>query len=113
MSEKFTTQNKAGLWNNDNKQEPWQDDYKSKIYISEPGWHWIGAVEKGGEGKPAMQVEVRKMTQEMTQKYCHDIKVLTKRSKPKRSMARVTLVLVVVVVTQRLITTYRSNDTII
>lgn len=25
-----------------------------------------------------MQVEVRKMTQEMTQKYCHDIKVLTK-----------------------------------
>ncbi len=78
MSEKFTTQNKAGLWNNDNKQEPWQDDYRSKIYISEPGWHWIGAVEKGGEGKPAMQVEVRKMTQEMTQKYCHDIKVLTK-----------------------------------
>ncbi len=78
MSEKFTTQNKAGLWNNDNKQEPWQDDYRSKIYISEPGWHWIGAVEKGGEGKPAMQVEVRKMTQEMVQKYCHDIKVLTK-----------------------------------
>ncbi len=78
MSEKFTTQNKAGLWGNDNKQEPWQDDYRSKIYISEPGWHWIGAVEKGGEGKPAMQVEVRKMTQEMVQKYCHDIKVLTK-----------------------------------
>ena len=52
MSEKFTTQNKAGLWNNDNKQEPWQDDYRSKIYISEPGWHWIGAVEKGGENNP-------------------------------------------------------------
>ncbi len=38
MSEKFVVENECGYYPNDNKKEDWQDDYRTKVYISEPGW---------------------------------------------------------------------------
>jgi hypothetical protein len=78
MADKFVTENRTGLWNNDRKMEEWQDDFRSKIYIKEPGWHWIGAREGAGEGKPALTVEVRKMDNAQVNQYCGEYTVLTK-----------------------------------
>ena len=33
MADKFVTENRTGLWNNDRKTEEWMDDYRSKIYM--------------------------------------------------------------------------------
>ena len=78
MADKFVTENRTGLWNNDRKTEEWMDDYRSKIYITSPGWHWIGAREGAGEGKPALTVDLRAMDNAQVQQYCSDYTVLTK-----------------------------------
>jgi|TARA_R100000049_G_C1940634_1_gene84742 hypothetical protein len=78
MSEKYVTENESGLWNNDSKTEDWMDDFKSKIYISEPGWHWIGARENEGDNRPALQVTVRRMDDKQINQYCSEYTVLTK-----------------------------------
>ena len=78
MSEKYVTENESGLWNNDSKTEDWMDDFKSKIYISEPGWHWIGARENEGDNRPALQVTVRHMDDKQINQYCSEYTVLTK-----------------------------------
>ena len=79
MAEKtYITENKAGLWNNDRKTDDWMDDFNGKIYIAKAGWHWVGAKEQEGDNKPALQVELRPMTDDQTEKYCSDYSVLTK-----------------------------------
>jgi hypothetical protein len=89
MSEKFVVENECGYYPNDNKKEDWQDDYRTKVYISEPGWYWAGLKKnEGGGNRPPLVSKLRKMTQEMVQKYCHDIKILTKeQAKEKFSKA--------------------------
>ena len=89
MSEKFVVENEAGHYPNDNKTEDWQDDFRGKVYISETGWYWAGIKKnEGGNNRPPLVAKLRKMTQEMVQKYCHDIKVLTKeQAKEKFSKA--------------------------
>jgi len=79
MSDQTATENKTGLWPNRNKTDDWMDDYQHKVYIKEPGWHWIGAkeVRSQSERSPAMEVKLRKMKGEDVKKYCSDITVLT------------------------------------
>lgn len=78
MADKFVTENRTGVWPNDRKVEEWQDDYRSKIYVAKAGWHWIGIREGAGEGKPAMNVELRHMDNAQVQQYCSEYTVLTK-----------------------------------
>ena len=78
MADKYVTENKSGLWTNDRKTDDWMDDFGGKIYVAKSGWHWIGAKEQEGDNKPALQVELRPMTDDQTEKYCSDYSVLTK-----------------------------------
>ena len=76
--DKVAVENKGGGWPNDRKTADWQDDYKGKIYIAKPGWHWLGIKEQTGENRPAFQLELRLMDDEAIKQYCSEISVLTK-----------------------------------
>ena len=45
MADKSVVENQTGVWTNDNKREEWMDDFKGKIYVEKPGWHWVGIKE--------------------------------------------------------------------
>jgi len=75
--DKVAVENKGGAWVNDRKTADWQDDYKGKVYVKEPGWHWFGLKEQAGENKPAFQMALRPLDGEAVKQYCADISVLT------------------------------------
>jgi hypothetical protein len=76
--DKVTVENRGGVWINDRKTADWQDDYKGKMYIAKPGWHWIGVKEQTGENRPAFQVDLRPLDDDAIKQYCSEISILTK-----------------------------------
>jgi len=81
VSDKSVVENQTGVWVNENKREEWMDDFKGKIYIQKPGWHWVGIKEndKGQNDRaPDMKVNVRALDADSVSRYCSDIQVLTK-----------------------------------
>jgi hypothetical protein len=81
MTEKSVVENQTGVWTNDNKREEWMDDFKGKIYVEKPGWHWVGIKEvakNGNDRAPDLKLSLRALDRESVSKYCGDTKVLTK-----------------------------------
>lgn len=81
MADKSVVENQTGVWTNDNKREEWMDDFKGKIYVEKPGWHWIGVKENAKNGNanaPDLKINLRALDRESVEKYCSDIQVLTK-----------------------------------
>jgi hypothetical protein len=76
--DKVAIENRGGAWINDRKTADWQDDYKGKMYIAKPGWHWLGVKEQTGENRPAFQVDLRPLDDAAVKQYCSEISVLTK-----------------------------------
>ena len=80
MADKYYVENKCGVWKNDRKTEEWMDDYKDKIYVAKPGWHWIGLKENaknGNENAPDLKIGLRSIDRDGVDKYCSEIQVLT------------------------------------
>ena len=80
-TDKSVVENQTGVWTNDNKREEWMDDFKGKIYVEKPGWHWVGIKENAKNGNanaPDMKVNLRALDRDSVDKYCADIQVLTK-----------------------------------
>ena len=71
--DKVTVENRGGAWINDRKTADWQDDYKGKMYVAKPGWHWLGIKEQTGENRPAFQVDLRPLDDDAIKQYCSDI----------------------------------------
>ena len=81
VADKSVVENQTGVWTNDNKREEWMDDFKGKIYVEKPGWHWVGIKENAKNGNanaPDMKVNLRALDRDSVDKYCADIQVLTK-----------------------------------
>lgn len=81
MADKSVVENQTGVWVNDNKREEWMDDFKGKIYVEKPGWHWVGIKEnaKGDNDRaPDMRVNLRPLDRESVEKYVGEVRILTK-----------------------------------
>ena len=81
VTDKSVVENQTGVWVNDNKREEWMDDFKGKIYIEKPGWHWVGIKEnaKGDNDRaPDMRVNLRPLDRESVEKYVGEVRILTK-----------------------------------
>ena len=81
VADKSVVENQTGVWTNDNKREEWMDDFKGKIYVEKPGWHWIGVKENAKNGNanaPDLKINLRALDRDSVDKYCSDIQVLTK-----------------------------------
>ena len=81
VTDKSVVENKTGVWVNDNKREEWMDDFKGKIYVEKPGWHWVGIKEnaKGDNDRaPDMRVNLRPLDRESVEKYVGEVRILTK-----------------------------------
>lgn len=80
VADKYYVENKCGVWKNDRKTEEWMDDYKDKVYIAKPGWHWVGVKENaknGNDNAPDLKVGLRPIDRDSVDKYCSEIQVLT------------------------------------
>jgi hypothetical protein len=81
VADKSVVENQTGVWVNDNKREEWMDDFKGKIYVEKPGWHWVGIKEnaKGDNDRaPDMRVNLRPLDRESVEKYVGEVRILTK-----------------------------------
>ena len=81
VTDKSVVENQTGVWVNDNKREEWMDDFKGKIYVEKPGWHWVGIKEnaKGDNDRaPDMRVNLRPLDRESVEKYVGEVRILTK-----------------------------------
>jgi len=81
VADKSVVENQTGVWTNDNKREEWMDDFKGKIYVEKPGWHWVGVKENAKNGNanaPDLKINLRALDRDSVDKYCSDIQVLTK-----------------------------------
>jgi hypothetical protein len=76
--DKVAVENNGGAWLNDRKTIEWHADFKGKVYVKEPGWHWFDLKEQVGDNKPAFQLTLRHLDDEAVKQYCSEISVLTK-----------------------------------
>ena len=78
MEGKYTVEDRAGLFPNDRKSADWMDDWNGKVYITKPGWFWIGGKHNTKENPVAIDVELRPMNSEEENKYTKDIEIYSK-----------------------------------